>query len=67
MIGGGRMNRLLAGIALAGALWGCDAKSTPPPVAPPPPPVVLTPTPPPAAEPKVASATYTERVKIDDV
>ena len=61
---GGGMNRLLAGIALAGAVWGCDAKPAPPPVAPPPP-VVAAPAP--AAEPKVAVATYTERVKIDDV
>jgi len=70
MMGGGRMNRLIAGIALAGALWGCDAKSSPPPVTPPAP-VVSTPAPAPApvpaAQPKVAAATYTERVKIDDV
>jgi hypothetical protein len=55
------MNRILAGLALAGALWGCEAKTAPPPVTvtPPPPPTV-------AAAP-APSATYTERVKIDDV
>jgi len=58
------MKRILVGIALAGAVWGCEAKSAPPPVAPPAPVVVA---PAPAAEPKVAVATYTERVKIDDV
>jgi len=60
------MNRILVGFALAGALWGCEAKSAPPPVVPPAP-VVAAPLPAPAAEPKVAVATYTERVKIDDV
>ena len=58
------MNRILVGLALAGALWGCEAKSAPPPVVPPAP-VVAAPAP--ASEPKVAVATYTERVKIDDV
>jgi len=68
MMGGGRMNRLIAGIALAGALWGCDAKSSPPPVTPPAPVVSApAPAPVPAAPSKVAAATYTERVKIDDV
>jgi hypothetical protein len=61
------MNRILVGIALAGALWGCESKSAPPPVAPPPVVAVPAPVPAPAAEPKVAVATYTERVKIDDV
>ena len=62
------MNRILVGLALAGALWGCEAKSAPPPVVPPAPVVAApAPAPAPAGEAKLAAATYTERVKIDDV
>ena len=69
-MGGGRMNRWIAGFALAVGVWGCDAKSAPPPAAPPPPVVSApspAPAPAPAGEAKLAAATYTERVKIDDV
>jgi hypothetical protein len=69
MMGGGWMKRVMAVLALAGAFWGCDAKTPSPTVAAPPPPPVVAPAPVAAAPeaPKAAVATYTERVKIDDV
>jgi len=44
------MMRVVAALALAGAMWGCDSRATAT-----------------VAAAKADGATYTERVKIDDV